>query len=97
MIYHITTEGDWEGQETKTEFVPSDYQREGFVHCCMESQLAGVRERYFRGKHGLVLLHLDESKLKSTLRFEASTNSEKFPHLYGPINLEAVVKAERLA
>jgi len=96
MIYHITTEQDWGQGKQELDFVPADYQREGFIHCCTGSQVAGVKERYFQGKIGLVLLHLEESKLSAELKYELSTNDEKFPHLYGPINRDAVVKVESL-
>lgn len=96
MIYHIVTEQDWRRHRNESDFVPADYHREGFIHCCTAAQLAGVRERYFKGKTGLVLLHLDEAKLKAELKYEVSTKDEKFPHLYGPINSEAIVKVENL-
>jgi len=96
MIHHITTLQDWQSQENKAEFFPADYFKEGFIHCCTPSQLAGVLERYFKGKTDLILLHLDESKLKAELRYEVSTNEEKFPHLYGAINREAVMKVQKL-
>ncbi len=96
MIYHVTTLQDWESQQVKLEFIPADYYREGFIPCCTTSQLSGVLKRYFKGKTGLVLLHLDESKLKAELKFEASTNDEEFPHLYGAINRDAIAKVEDL-
>ena len=96
MIYHITTKQDWEQHSQEYDFVPTDYQREGFIHCCTASQLTGVKERYFKGKTGLVLLHLDDQKLKAELKYEVSTNDEKFPHLYGPINRDAIAKVEPL-
>lgn len=96
MIYHVTTLQDWELQKGKSEFIPSDYHREGFIHCCTTSQLAGVLERYFKGKTGLVLLHLNESKLKAELKYEISTNDEEFPHLYGVINRDSIAMVEEL-
>ncbi len=96
MIYHITTSKDWESQMEKDTFIPADFHKEGFIHCCTAEQLPGVQERYFKGKNGLVLLLLDESKLKAELKYEPSTNNEKFPHLYGAINRDAVVKATSL-
>jgi uncharacterized protein (DUF952 family) len=91
MIYHIATALDWESQRHNTDYVPTDYNREGFIHCCSQEQLAGVMERYFNGKTGLVLLHLDVLKLTATVKYELSTNNEKYPHIYGPINREAIV------
>ncbi|HTH56581.1 MAG TPA: DUF952 domain-containing protein [Cyclobacteriaceae bacterium] len=96
MIYHIATRQDWVEREQENDFVPSDYHREGFVHCCTASQLAGVKERYFKGKTGLVILYLEEEKLKAELKYEVSTDNEKFPHLYGAINREAIFKIEPL-
>lgn len=96
MIYHITSAEDWEKHKHELDFVPADYLREGFIHCCTLTQLKGVKERYFKGKSGLVLLYLAESKLKAALKYEISTSDEKFPHLYGPINRDAVIKVERL-
>ncbi len=96
MIYHITTSQDWESQQDKADFIPIDFYKEGFIHCCTQAQLAGVLDRYFRGKTGLVLLHLDESRLLAELKYEISTNSEKFPHLYGAINRAAIIEITRL-
>ncbi len=93
MIYHITTLQDWELQKHQESFLPVDFHKEGFIHCCTAEQLPGVKERYFKGKRNLVLLLLDESRLKADLKFESSTNNEKFPHLYGAINIDAVVEA----
>lgn len=94
MIYHITTAFDWESQRHKSGFIPVDFHKEGFIHCCTEDQLAGVKERYFKGKVGLVLLSLDESKLRAELKYEISTNDEKFPHLYGAINRDAIIDVQ---
>ena len=92
MIYHITTADDWESQAHGTAFVPSDYHKEGFTHCCTEEQIAGVITRYFKGRTGLVVLHLDESRLNAEMKFEISTGDEKFPHVYGAINRQAIIK-----
>ena len=96
MIFHITTSNDWALQKHNPEFLPSDYHKEGFIHCCTEKQLAGVMVRYFKGKTGLVLLQLDETKLQAELKYEISTNDEKFPHIYGSINREAILKVVSL-
>jgi uncharacterized protein (DUF952 family) len=91
VIYHITSQQDWASQAAHQEFVPNGYLLEGFIHCCTAHQLSGVLERYFKGKSDLVLLHIDESLLQSKLIYERSTNDEKFPHVYGGINKEAIV------
>ena len=45
----------------------------------------------FVGRDDLVLLEIDTDRLSAELRWE-----DGFPHLYGPLELEAVVSARRL-
>lgn len=96
MVYRVTTEQYWNEHKGEPDFITADYFSGGFIHCCTASQVAGVRERYFKGEINLVLLHLEESKLEAELKYEVSTNGEKFPHLYGPINRDAIIKIEPL-
>ena len=92
MIFHFTHSSEWQDQAGNPRFEPVDYAREGFIHCCEEGQIKGVLERYFAGAKALNVLHIDESKLTASLRYEANSTQEKFPHVYGPINKGAVVK-----
>jgi uncharacterized protein (DUF952 family) len=73
---------------------------EGFIHCSTESQIVDVANAFYHGQHGLVLLVLDPEKLTSELKWEppahpnperaAKVGDELFPHLYGPLNVDAV-------
>jgi uncharacterized protein (DUF952 family) len=42
----------------------------------------------------MFLLNVDESKLHAELKYEAA-DGELFPHLYGPLNLDAIVKVDK--
>ena len=71
----------------------------GFVHLSTADQRPGVLERFFAGHEGsLVLLTIDPRRLTAPLRWEGapSTAGEPFPHLYGPLDLDAVVAARPL-
>jgi uncharacterized protein (DUF952 family) len=72
---------------------PRSLETEGFVHCCFEEQLEGVIERYFADEPRLVVLKLDPKRLTAKVVSEPSTGGENFPHLYGPIDLNAMVEA----
>jgi uncharacterized protein (DUF952 family) len=64
----------------------------GFIHCSRAEQVAGVAERFYRGQTGLVLLTIDENLVGPEVRYEAVPDSgERFPHVYGPLNTDAVV------
>lgn len=98
MIYHIVSEDYWQGFEGQPAYFSETFDAETFIHCSLEEQIAGVLERYYVGVTGLVLLHIDESKLTSTLLYEpAPHNGELFPHIYGGINREAVVEVTPLS
>ena len=91
MIYHVTTEESWHKARRQGFYEAASLAAEGFIHCSSEEQVQGVLDRYYRGQKELLLLHIDESKLIPALKYElASSVNETFPHIYGPLNLDAV-------
>lgn len=96
MIYHIVAKADWELQANETEYEAASLQTEGFIHLSTKEQVAGVLERYYQNVPDLLLLEIDPNKLTHNLRYEAATNNEHFPHLYGKLNKDAVVAVEQI-
>ncbi len=91
MILHVTTQAAWNQALTEGRYRADSLPVEGFIHCCVEQQLPGVLERYYSAVKGLVVLHIDEQKLTAPVRYEPSpVVPDLFPHVYGPINLDAV-------
>jgi uncharacterized protein (DUF952 family) len=91
VIYHVTTAGDWEAARQKGAYEHPSLRAEGFIHCSQENQVAGVLERYFAGQSSLVKLVIDTDRLTSRFVFDWSPSTkDTFPHIYGPINLDAV-------
>jgi uncharacterized protein (DUF952 family) len=92
IIYHITTQDAWKEAVEKDVYAAPSLTVEGFIHCSQESQIEGVLQRYFAGQHDLVKLVIDTDKLNVKFIFEWSpSTSDTFPHIYGPVNLDAVV------
>lgn len=92
IIYHITTKQEWQTAIEKGFYEAASLATEGFIHCSTEQQVAGVLQRYFAGKTNLVKLTVDTSKLNAILKFDFSLSvQEDFPHIYGSINLDAVI------
>lgn len=96
MIYHIATSDDWNLHLTNTNYEPHAFSKEGFIHCSTKDQVQGVLQRYYSNVKNLMLLHIDESKLTALLKYEEATNGELFPHVFGPINKDAIVTVENL-
>lgn len=95
IIYHVTTATDWKEAQSKGYYDHPSLKAEGFIHCSQEHQVAGVLERYFAGQTNLVKLVIDTDKLTSKLVFDWSpSTADTFPHVYGTINIDAVVGIE---
>ena len=93
MIYHVTNKNEWELALKKGFFDEPSLHTEGFIHNSTETQVSGVLERYYKDQTDLLLLHIDESKLVAELKYElAPSVNELFPHVFGNINLDAVVQ-----
>jgi uncharacterized protein (DUF952 family) len=62
------------------------------VHCAFEEQVSGVANVFFRGVANLVVLRIAIDQLDVEVRYEdLQGGRELFPHVYGPLNLDAVV------
>jgi len=91
VIYHVTTNAEWNKAKELGYYEHPSLKDEGFIHCSQEHQVAGVLERYFAGQTNLVKLMIDTDKLTSKLVFDWSPSTQDtFPHVYGPINVDAV-------
>ena len=101
MIFHITDTATWQQSQLQGRHTGStrgvDLAEEGYIHCSTADQWPGVIERYYAGATDLILLHVDEQALTSPLVYEQLPGApDTFPHVYGPINLDAVVDTERI-
>ena len=90
LIYHIVLADDWAAIDTDIYKAPS-LETEGFVHCSFSDQLDSVVERYYKNADELVILEIETERLMSRVVNESSTNNDIYPHIYGPINRDAIV------
>jgi uncharacterized protein (DUF952 family) len=93
-VLHVTTPAAWEAAQATGELRPESLTTEGFVHCSTRGQLAGTLARHFAGTGELLVLVLDVARVSSLLRWEESRPGEEYPHLYGPLPVDAVVSTE---
>lgn len=92
-ILRITPGDKWEQAVAEGEFRSDDLTTEGFIHCSTPEQLPYVYGKFYKGQTGLVVLRIDTEKLKFPLIWENPHERwNVFPHVYGPINPDAVVE-----
>ena len=97
MIYHVVTTQNWQKALQQGFYEAASLAAEGFIHASKAEQVAGVLERYYKNQVNLLLLHIDETKLTATLKYElAPSINEEFPHIFGRLNLDAIIKIETL-
>jgi uncharacterized protein (DUF952 family) len=99
-ILHLASNDAWLAAVKRGAYHADSLSTEGFIHCSKASQIVNVANVFYRGQQGLALLVIDPTKLESALKWEPPAEPEPtharagdlFPHVYGPLNLEAVVK-----
>ena len=100
VIFHITTATAWSDAQLLDEYSVFSLISEGFIHLSTAEQALGSAARYYDEVAGLVLLQVVETRCKAEVRWEPpahdSTSDARFPHLYGPLNLDAVVDVRSL-
>ncbi|MFH1909344.1 MAG: DUF952 domain-containing protein, partial [Chloroflexota bacterium] len=92
-ILHVTSRASWLVAQKTGAYATDTLTSEGFIHCSKPEQVLRVADAFYAGQRGLVLLVVDPRRLRPEVRWEpgADKPEELFPHVYGPINLEAVV------
>ena len=105
MILHLLTEAAAAGARSRADYVPVSFAADGFIHCTEGDDLMlQVANRFYRDvDEAMVAWSIDESRLRSEVRWEApmpenppNDDGPLFPHVYGPLNVDAVVATRRL-
>ena len=90
QIFHITTPEAWSQATEAGSFRGDTLATEGFIHCSTRAQVIRVSNARFHGRSGLVLLCIAPERVGPEIRYEPAEAGELFPHIYGPLNLDAV-------
>jgi uncharacterized protein (DUF952 family) len=102
-IYHLVAESEFRAQVKRDEYTPTRFDQDGFIHCTGEPDtLLAVANDYFSGvEEPVLVLVIETAILDAEVRFEPPAPIEGsdtshleeaplFPHIYGPLNLDAV-------
>ncbi len=96
-IYHMCRREEWEAAQAAGSYPGSSQDRaDGFIHFSTAAQVVESAAKHRAGQDGLVLLAVDSARLGDALKWEPSRGGQLFPHLYGTLPLDAVLRAEDL-
>ena len=95
VLVHLCPAAEWSAARRRGHLYPESLDDAGFVHLSTLAQVHLPANRLFHGRDDLVLLHIDPTRLDSPLRWEpgVATDPEamRFPHVYGPVPVQAVI------
>lgn len=98
-IFHLALPADWAAAQEAVSYTMSTrgvtLEQEGFIHCSREEQVEATRAAFYADVEDLLLLTIDTELLTSDWQFDEVPGGQTFPHIYGPLNLDAVVKVSR--
>ncbi|AJP71172.1 DUF952 domain-containing protein [Sphingomonas hengshuiensis] len=64
---------------------------DGYIHLSTAAQLQETLDKHFAGQNDLWLAAVDLDALGDTVRWEPSRGGQLFPHIHGPLPLDAVI------
>lgn len=93
IIYHFTKKSAWNDGKSVGAYQSPSLDTEGFIHCSTIDQVLKSANKHAANQQLMVLLKIDTDKLTNKLVFEnTSGGTEPYPHIYGTLNPEAVIK-----
>jgi uncharacterized protein (DUF952 family) len=91
-IIHIVEASVWMNEANREQYFEDSLKNNGFIHCCLSSQVDFVLHSWFSNSENLIIIEINSELLQSPLNFEnLEGGKEKFPHIYGPINKDAMI------
>jgi len=102
FIYHIAAAAGWERALHDGQYTMSTrgltLAEQGFIHASTAAQVALVANAFYQGEPDLLLLVIDTALVGPEIRYEHVPGQDlPYPHIYGPLNVSAVVEARPFA
>ena len=97
FLYKIMSKQEWEKAQAQGIYEGSEVdRRDGFIHLSAANQVRATAQKHFFGKTDLILISIREESLGPSLIWDISRGGELFPHIYGPLQLDAVGESASL-
>ena len=90
-ILHITHRQEWDKAKDLGTYRSNTLESEGFIHCSTLAQVIGSANRFFKDRKDLVILKIEIDRVIPEIRYEGADPNNLFPHIYGDLNIDAVI------
>ena len=91
LIYILCPPAVYEAARRQGVYESDSLATEGFIHASPENQLTRVANKYYRQHAELCVLTVDTTRVTLEIKWEVISNGDVYPHIYGPLNMDAVV------
>jgi uncharacterized protein (DUF952 family) len=97
MIYHVTTEDEWNRNKDKDYYIPDRFQSDNFIHASTSLQVKRIANTIYKKFDQVLLLLIDDEKEKDFIKLEnLEGGSELFPHIYHPLPKSSIIEIQRI-
>ncbi|MBC7474631.1 MAG: DUF952 domain-containing protein [Candidatus Sericytochromatia bacterium] len=94
MIYHIAKTEWYELFKEKDYYESETLTQEKFIHCSEYQQLERTLNLYFKNEKDVLVISIDQDKVIAEIKYEKSADNLVFPHIYGKLNKNAIIKTD---
>lgn len=95
-IYVVSSHAEYDTSMASGVLVRDSLETDGFIHASPKSQLDRVANKFYKDVEQAQILVVEKAKLTPELKWEPATGG-LYPHIYGPMNMDAVVKIVPIA
>jgi glutathione S-transferase len=98
-IHHLALADEWQAAVTRggpyrRSTIGKSLEEVGFVHCSFAAQVQEIADLLYFARQDAVLLTIDVARVDASVVVENLHGTDQaYPHIYGPVPLDAVVHA----
>ena len=96
ITYHGTPKSYFESLDPSQPYIPLAFDKDGFIHTTEGREAVSIiLTGLYKTQHEpFVVLHIDLDRITVPVRYDDPACI--FPHIYGPLNRDAIVKIEQI-
>ncbi|MEX1253880.1 MAG: DUF952 domain-containing protein [Dehalococcoidia bacterium] len=89
--FHLVPAAYFESTDEREPYVPEAFEQDGFIHCTDGiDHVVQTANRYYKDDlRGYLVLVIDTTKVRARIVYEDPDRI--YPHLYGPLNRDAIL------
>ena len=92
FIYVLMNSDALKAAQKKGEYSPPSLKTEKFIHASPADQLTRVANKYYTDNELVHVAVVKKTLLNAQLKWEEASSGGLYPHIFGPLNMDSVVK-----